>query len=121
MLIELGTRKHVFIDWSLIDPGYGLPWTGTVTEPKHMPHGVRIAVHSPSLRHDPIMVAQRPWEAVMIGCYSTLVQEDGGLRLYYEAYAKQDGNTLMDDTARLCIAESKDGSLFERKMAGVVE
>ena len=25
---HLGSRKHVFIDWSLMDPGYGLSFGG---------------------------------------------------------------------------------------------
>jgi len=121
MAIELGTRKQVFIDWSLIDPGYGLPWVGPPTEPKHMPHGVRLAVHPPMVHPEPILSPQHPWEEVMINIYCTLLQEDGVLRLYYEAYAPQPGGAFMDDAARLCLAESTDGLTWQRKMLGLVE
>ena len=97
MTLDLGTKKQVFVDWSLIDPGYGLPWGGVATEPRHMPHGVRLAVHPPALQPEPILTPQYPWEEVMIGCYGTLLQNDGVLRLYYEAYGKQAGNTVMEE------------------------
>ena len=36
---HLGSRKHVFIDWSLIDPGYGLSFGGDEPESWRCPTG----------------------------------------------------------------------------------
>src|ERR1043166_1481723 len=88
-LIDVGSRKQVFIDWFLINPGYGLPWGGVATEPKHMPYGLRIAVHAPTVLPEPIILPEHPWEEVLVNAFCTLMQDDGVLRLYYEAYGRQ--------------------------------
>ena len=25
---SLGTEKHVFVDWNIVEPGYGVAWAG---------------------------------------------------------------------------------------------
>ena len=81
MQIDLGSNKQVFVDWSLINPGYGLPCRGPSSVPKHKSHGVRIEVHSPSILPDPVVRPEYPWEEVMINCYCTLLQDEGGTRV----------------------------------------
>ena len=48
--VELGSRKHVFIDWDLIEPGYGLSFGGERPESWEMPHGLRLPAPLPRLR-----------------------------------------------------------------------
>ncbi|MDQ1301672.1 MAG: hypothetical protein QG637_1594, partial [Chloroflexota bacterium] len=45
---DIANRKQVFVDWDLIEPGYGVAWGGKVTS-WEMPFGVRLAVHPPRL------------------------------------------------------------------------
>jgi hypothetical protein len=120
MQIDLGSSKQVFVDWSLINPGYGLPCRTPASVPKHKPYGVRIAVHSPTVLPDPIVRPEYPWEEVLINCYCTLLQDEAGLKLYYEAYGPHDGGRFKGNNTRLCLAESADGVRWQRKMVNLV-
>ena len=53
MAYDLSSRKHVFVDWELIEPGYGVASGGERPEPWEMPHGVRLAVHKPRIDPEP--------------------------------------------------------------------
>ena len=75
---HFGTKKHVFIDWNLIEPGYGLSFGGAEPESWEMPHGVRLTTHLPRLGGDPLVTADRPWEGGNafsgLGVYHTLFE-----------------------------------------------
>ena len=82
----LGCRKQVFVDWSLIDAGYGLALKDGRTGSQHMPVGVRLTAHAPVLMPEPSFPAAHPWEDLFINSgYCTLLQEQGRLRMYYES------------------------------------
>ncbi len=120
MPIPLGGRKQVFVDWTLIDAGYGLSFKDGKAAPRRMPRGVRLAVHPPVLMPAPSFYADRPWEDRFINaCYTTLVQEQGRLRMYYETHSCHDRRS--DLSARVCLAESDDGRLWRRDPLGLIE
>ena len=123
---HLGSRKHVFIDWSLIDPGYGLSFGGDEPESWEMPYGVRLKPHLPRL-DPPIVTADRPWEMgnalTGIGVYCTLFEDDGLFRLYYDS-GDMSGELDVDEdigTQRvMAYAESSDGVNWVKPVVGTV-
>ncbi len=110
-------KKHVFIDWSFTEAGYGVAWGGS-PRPELMPYGVRLVTFRPTLRPEPVIVPERPWESHFINAYSTWFEDEGRVRLYYEAYSEYGKG---DFSARLCYAESVDGLHWERPSLGLVE
>ncbi len=113
-------RKHVFLDWSLVEAGYGVAWRGT-PRPSFMPYGVRLVAFRPRLHSGPVLFAEHPWENLFINAYATLMADTtpGGrrFRLYYEAYSGYDRG---DFSARLCYAESDDGLHWEKPTLGLI-
>lgn len=86
---HLGSKKHVFVDWDLVEPGYGLSFGGERPDSWEMPHGLRLTAHLPRVGQRPLVTADRPWEGGNarsgIGVYSTLFEDDGRYRLYYDS------------------------------------
>jgi hypothetical protein len=117
---ELGSRKQVFIDWTLIDAGYGLSFKSSPACPRHLPVGVKLTAHPPVLMPAPTFPADQPWEDLYINSgYCTLLQEEGRLRLYYETFSRRDRRS--DLSARVCLAESEDGRRWRRDPVGTIE
>ena len=117
---NLGNRKHVFIDWDLIEPGYGVSWGGERPVSRETPFGVRIAVHMPRIEPEPLVSPDRPWESSMVG-YSTLFEDEGRYRLYYEAHYQGEGEEYGDYGAMLAYAESTDGVNWVKPTIGTVD
>ena len=109
-------RKHVFVDWSGTEAGYGVGWSGS-TDPHLMPTGVQIEHFVPEIIHEPAILPEHPWEKMFINAYATLLEDDGRFRLYYEAFSEYEG----DHSARVCLAESEDGVNWVKPSLGVCE
>jgi len=109
-------RKHVFTDWSFVEAGYGVAWSGA-PRPSLMPTGVRLVHFRPTLQPEPILLGERPWEKLFINAYSTWFEDEGRFRLYYEAFAEYSKG---DFSTRLCYAESDDGVHWTRPSLGLV-
>lgn len=66
MTLALGRHKHVFVDWSLIEPGYGVAWGYRMHHADQFPHadklpyGVAPSVHPPRINPTPLVVPDRP-------------------------------------------------------------
>ena len=118
MALDIGSRKQVFIDWDLIEPGYGVAWGGVVTS-WEMPHGVRLAVHPPRIDATPLVATDRPWET-FINVYCTLFQDEGRFRLYYEPHYHPEQTQAEDLKAMLAYAESTDGVNWTKPEIGAV-
>ena len=124
---QLGSRKHVFVDWNLIEPGYGLSFGGQRPDSWEMPHGVRLRVHPPRLDSIPLVTADKPWEAgnarTGLGVYSTLLEDEGRWRLYYDS-GDLSGELEVDEdvgTQRvMAYAESSDGIHWVKPELGTV-
>ncbi len=110
----------MFIDWTLIDAGYGFVLKEGKGGTRHMPHGVRLTAHAPVFMPESTFPADQPWEDLFINAgYSTLLQEEGRLRLYYETFSRRDRRS--DLSARVCYAESEDGRRWRRDPLGLIE
>lgn len=71
-------RKHVFVDWELVEPGYNVAWGGATPASWEMPTGIELVTHSPRVDPEPIVVADRAYEQNLPGP-ATLI-EDGSLQ-----------------------------------------
>lgn len=109
-------RKHAFLDWSLVEAGYGVAWSGQPV-PSHMPYGVRLATFQPTLHPEPVIFSEHPWENLFINAYATVFEDEGRFCLYYEAFSEYDQG---DYSARLCYAESEDGVHWQKPKLGLI-
>ena len=120
MIMKLGAAKQVFVDWDLIEPGYGVAWGGEKPQPWEVPAGIRLAVHPPRIDETPLVWPDRPWES-FINAYTTLFEDDGRYRLYYECYHYPSVQSEGDDLkAMLAYAESTDGVNWVKPTIGTV-
>lgn len=113
-------KKHVFIDWSLVEAGGGNSWTGT-TDPWLMPHGVELKTFAPLIHPEPILVPEKPWEEYVISSWATLFEDEGKFKLYYEGYHSPDAVKSKDTqkcVSQVCYAESDDGVTWVRPKLG---
>ena len=62
MTYELGDNKHVFINWDLVEPGYGVAWGGSAPTSWEVPRGIQLVVHPPRLDTQPLVQSEYPWE-----------------------------------------------------------
>jgi len=119
---RLGRRKHVFIDWSMVEPGYGVSWGDAQQGSWEMPFGVRIAAHQPRIDPEPLVVLEKPWEGAFT-LHTTVFEDDGLYRLYYTVYDGGDSRGRVEEpgTYMLCYAESQDGVKWTKPSLGSVE
>lgn len=120
MTYYVGSNKQVFINWDLIEPGYGVAWKGERPTSREMPYGIQLRVNPPRLDKTPIIQSDRPWET-FINCYATMFEDDGIYRLYYESYYREPSDEPSDLTAMLSYAESTDGVNWVKPELGQVE
>ncbi len=85
---HIGRTKQVFIDYSLVEPGYGVSWGDGVQASWEMPHGIAIKAHKPRIDHEPMVGLEKPWETAFT-LHTTLFEDDGVFRLYYTVYGGQ--------------------------------
>ncbi len=88
-VVDIGSRRELFVDHYLIDSL----------------KGARLEMHQPQL--DGVALEfDRPWEGLFCG-YVTILEDDGTYRLYYRGLpkARRDGS----DSEVTCYAESRDG------------
>ena len=52
---HIGTTKQVFIDYSLVEPGYGVTWGDGIQASWEMPHGIAIKAHKPRIDYEPMV------------------------------------------------------------------
>ena len=124
---HVGRKKHVFIDWDLVEPGYGLSFGGEKPESWEMAYGVHLTAHLPRIGREPLVTAVRPWEEGNslsgIGVYNTLFEDEGRYRLYYDS-GDMSGELDVDEdigTQRvLAYAESTDGVNWVKPNVGTV-
>jgi len=75
--------------------------------------GVQLVVNRPTPTGERCLVADRPWEGHRICAYNSVLEEDGRLKLYYDAIAP-------DDSRWLCFATSQDGVHWEKPALDIV-
>ena len=114
---ELGDKKHVFVDWDLIEPGYGLVMRDNKPSNWEVPYGVKLTVHRPRIDQIPIVGTENPWEGILLN-YTTIFQDEGLYRLYYTCTAR--GNGGKGWISNLAYAESTDGVNWIKPRIGTV-
>ena len=124
---HLGTKKLIFIDWSLIEPGYGLSFGGVEPESWEIPYGIKLSAHLPKLSLEPLVKADRPWEEgealTGLGVYNTLLEDDGIFKLFYDAGTMTGELDSDEDTGTqrvLAYAESTDGINWIKPNIGTI-
>lgn len=110
--------KYPFCDWSLVEPGYGLPFWASYQRahgchPWLSPKGVALKSFKPRLGAR--VAGDEP--TGQVGGYSTLIKYKGVYRLYHETYGAEAHGDL---GAKLCVATSSDGENWERPNLGLV-
>ena len=119
---DLRGRKHVFCDWALVEPGYGVVWGGAKDGGWEMPYGVRISSHVPRIDPEPLIPTEYPYE-MSVGGMMTVFEDEGRFRLYYTGHY---GGTNPEDEYDprrhvLAYAESDDGVTWTKPSVGSVE
>ena len=105
-VIDVGDQKQLFIDHKFIESSEGI--TLTAQQPMQM--------------REKLVTTDAPWEAdAHVGSYSTVVQEDGKIRLWYDVRAGVPEPGKNPPFMGLAYAESTDGIHFEKKPLGLVE
>ena len=90
--IEVGTRKQLFIDERFIAAS----------------RGIELRMNLPVQHPEPVLFADKPWEALGIGAYNTVFREkDGRWRMWYDAMMLT--GLPSEGARRLGYAESEDG------------
>mgnify|MGYP002632422790 CR=1 FL=1 len=115
-------RKHVFIDWSLVEAGSGNSWVGT-PDPWLMPYGIELRTFAPTVHAEPVLLPEMPWEAFSISAWATVFEDQGVFRLYYEGYhtPDADGQNIRKYVSQVCYAESEDGVNWVRPKLGIID
>ena len=104
-VIDVGSRKQLFIDDRFIDSS----------------HGVRSVMNPPHCDGRVVLRADQPWEqGRSIGIYSSVLQEDDRIRIWYGLRRPTPGEQQRYEL-RVCYAESEDGLNFEKPILGLHE
>ncbi len=114
----LGSDKHLFTDWMLVEPGYGLAWAAATPGPWEIPHGVKIVAHRPRVEEEPFLRQDQPWEAAV--SQVSLIQEEGVYRAYYRVQAAGE-DRRNPSGSMLAYAESVDGLTWTKPNLGLIE
>ena len=101
--LNISTQKQLFIDKKFFS---------TV-------QGVSLQMNPPIHHPDPVLTMDKPWEALGLGSYNTVLREaDGRFRLWYDAL--MEGGLPREGARRRCYAESNDGVHWEKPNLGLV-
>ena len=77
----------------------------------------QLSTHPPRIDPRPLVAPEYPWES-RINVYSTLFEDDGRFRLYYECHLVAERDQPDDLKAMLAYAESSDGVTWDKPTIG---
>lgn len=101
--ISIGTSKQLFVDDRFIAES----------------QGTQLVMNPPVQHPEPVLVGDRPWEALGINGYNTVLREsDGRFRLWYGAMMK--AGLPQEGAIHLAYAESADGLHWEKPTLGLM-
>ena len=101
--MKVGSRKQLFIDRRFFDRA----------------SGIELQMNPPYQSPEPVLRADRPWEAQGIGGYNTVLRQgEDHFRLWYGAQMKS--GLPQEGAGRLCYAESEDGISWRKPDLGLV-
>ena len=93
--IDVGLQKQLFLDRRWLASSYG----------------VRLCVNPP-VKRERVLLADRPWENFGIHAYSTVLEDDGTYKLWYDAISR--GFDVKPENRKICYATSADGVHWEK-------
>lgn len=103
---EVGTQKQLFIDYKFIESA----------------EGISLRVQQPMQTREKLLTLDAPWELQSrLSSYSTVVQEDGKIRLWYNVVGGVAPPGQNPPFMGMAYAESVDGLHFVKKPLGLVE
>ena len=100
--IHVGRQKQLFIDGRFIADS----------------RGVDLVMNPAQLRDEPVLIADRPWEA-SIAAYNTVIEDGGRYRMWYDFIPPEDDPSGI--TRGVAYAESADGVHWDKPEIGLVE
>lgn len=104
--IDVGSRKQLFIDHKFIEAA----------------EGIRLTVNAPHQTREKLLTADAAWEKdAHLGVYSTVAQENGKIRLWYDVRAGEREPGKNPPFMGVAYAESKDGLRFDKPVLNLVE
>ncbi|MDR3674581.1 MAG: hypothetical protein P4N24_03765 [Acidobacteriota bacterium] len=95
--IRVNSARQLFIDNALISGA----------------RGVRLVLNRPYPTGERCVVADKPWESLGVWGYNSVIEDDGVLKLWYDAIAS-------DGSRWSCLATSQDGVHWEKPNLGIV-
>ncbi len=94
-VIDVGDQKQLFIDERFVE----------------QKSGVKLTVNPPA-KSEFVLMPETPWEAMVLGFYGSVIEDEGIYKLWYDAYV---GIPKYPTAPRsVCYATSKDGLHWER-------
>ena len=100
--LHVGAEKQLFIDHRFIASS----------------HDVQLVVNRPRITKERLLVADKPWESDWIGGYSTVIQEEGMIKMWYEAAHREKAHYVVN----LAYAYSTDGgATWVKPNLGIIE
>ncbi len=122
---KLDSKKHVFVDWSLVEPGYAVSWSDALGTEWETPRGVRLKVEQPRVEAEPMVAIKEPWETSYT-LHTTIFEDEGRYRLFYTCFNQLPGDTVSEGDQNpysyyLCYAESDDGVEWKKPTIGTVD
>ena len=111
-------NKYVFVDWSNVEPGYGVVWPYSGL-PVVSPKGIHIKVHKPVIDTSPVILPDKPWESSRVNAYATFLKINGRVQVWYETFTANDDMKLDDMKCNLAYAESDDGIHFTKPVLNI--
>lgn len=121
---KLDRTKHVFVDWSLVEPGYAVSWADSLGTEWETPRGIRLKVGEPRIEAQPMVQTEKPWETAYT-LHTTIFEDDGIYRLYYTCHNQMSGDAKSERQQNpysyfLCYAESEDGVQWKKPNIGTI-
>jgi hypothetical protein len=95
--IPVNSSRQLFIDDSLIAEG----------------RGVALTLNRPISTGERCVTAAKPWEGLMVNGYNSVMEDDGTLKMWYDAIAS-------DGSRWTCYATTQDGILWEKPNLGII-
>lgn len=99
--VPVGSGRQLFLDGRLIDSGRTRGVTRTVNPPRDIRR---------------VLKPEQPWESLGFIFYSSVVDDEKEIKLYYGSYTLENGKLQR----HFCLATSRDGVAFERPPLGQV-
>jgi hypothetical protein len=104
--IDVASRKQLFTDYKFIQSA----------------EGVSLAMNPPVRTGAILIEPDAPWEKnLSIGSYSSVVKENGRVRIWYEVLGRNHEPKANPDFMGVAYAESTDGVHFRKPVLGLVE